>query len=249
MHCWYSSGGIAQNHVNCLLHKFIANNIQIEYIEEFIREVRLPIGNRIGKSFLSTRMSNGGAFRGYAGECIDAMYGISLFVEYALRITEKIVELIDDVRCFRLLMSISDMLATRSPLIADALDSASTEYHIHLYALYPDACKIKLHFDKHTPDDIRKWQRILTCFGPEAAHKFTNQVMLHAYKRSTYTATSYALHHAVSASQNPFTYREEYLSGKIRTFEDNDAVCSLRLEAAPTLPFGFIPTQIRCSRC
>ena len=77
MHCWYSSGGIAQNHVNCLLHKFIANNIQIEYIERFIREVRLPIGNRIGKGFLTARMSDGGAFRGYAGDCIDAMFGIS----------------------------------------------------------------------------------------------------------------------------------------------------------------------------
>ena len=26
MHCWYSSGGIAQLHVNCLLQKFIANH-------------------------------------------------------------------------------------------------------------------------------------------------------------------------------------------------------------------------------
>ena len=162
---------------------------------------------------------------------------------------KKNVELDDDIRCLKLLMRISDMLATRSPLMADDLESATTEYHIRLYALYPDACKIKLHFVKHTPDDIRKWQRILTCFGPEAAHKFTNQVMLHAYKRSTYTATSYALHHAVSASQNPFTYREEYLSGMIRTFDDEDAELSLMWEAAPTLPVGFIPTQIRCSRC
>jgi len=46
MHCWYSSGGIAQLHVNCLLQKFIANHISIADIERFIREVRLPIGSR-----------------------------------------------------------------------------------------------------------------------------------------------------------------------------------------------------------
>ena len=145
-------------------------------------------------------------------------------------------------------MRISDMLATRSPLIADALETAQIEYHIRLYALYPEACKFKLHFVKHTPNDIRTWQRILTCFGPEAAHKFTNQVMLHAYERSAYTATSYALHHAVSASKNPFTYREEHLSGKIRTIRDEAAVVSVVLEAVPTLPSGFMPTAIRCSR-
>ena len=168
--------------------------------------------------FVTHRMTDGGAFRGYAGDCIDAMFGITLFIDHILHSTVKYDELADDVRCFRLLMRISDMLATRSPLIADDLESATTEYHIRLYALYLDACKFKLHFVNHTPNDIRTWQRILTCFGPEAAHKFTNQVMLHAYKRSTYTATSYA----VSASKNPFTYREEYLSGKIRTFEDED---------------------------
>ena len=46
MHCGYSSGGIAQLHVNCLLQKFIANRISIADIDLFIREVWMPVGNR-----------------------------------------------------------------------------------------------------------------------------------------------------------------------------------------------------------
>ena len=125
MHCWYSSGGIAQLHVNCLLHKFSEHEIALEDVERFIRKVRMPVGNRIPLGFLTVRMTDGGALRGYAGDCIDAMFGVSLFIDYVLSQTEKNVELADDVRCFKLLMRISDMLATRSPLIADALETAN----------------------------------------------------------------------------------------------------------------------------
>ena len=52
MHCWFSSGGIGQLHVNCLLQKFIAHGIDIESVEQFVREVRLPQGNKLQLVFL-----------------------------------------------------------------------------------------------------------------------------------------------------------------------------------------------------
>ena len=154
----------------------------------------------------------------------------------------------DDVHCFRLLVKNSDMLATRSPLIADSLEDAQNEYHECLYALYPEACKFKTHYVKHTPNDIRKWKKVLTCFGPEAFHKFTNQVMQHSYKRSTFTATSYALHHAVASAKDPLTFREEYLSGTIRRIEALQTEMSVVAAAFPSLPSDAIPIAVHCSR-
>ena len=249
MHCWFSSGGIGQLHVNCLLHKFIAHGIDIECVEQFAREVRLPQGNRLWLGFLADRMTAGSAFRGYAGDCIDAIFGITLFIDYVLSQTPLYAVLSDDIHCFRLLVKISDMLATRSPLIADSLEVAQNEHHKCLYALYPEACKYKMHYVKHTPDDIRKWNKVLTCFGPEAFHKFTNQVMHHANKRSTFTATSYALHHAVASAKDPLTFREEYLSGKIRRIAASTKAELLVVAAAfPSLPSDAIPIEVHCSR-
>ena len=72
-----------------------------------------------------------------------------------------------------------------------------------------------MHYIKHTPSDIRKWQTVLTCFSAEALRKYTNHVMRHAYRRATFTATAYALHRAVSAAEDPLTFREEYLSDHV----------------------------------
>ena len=248
MHCWFSSGGIGQLHVNCLLHKFIAHGIDIECVEQFVREVWLPQGCRLELVFLTNRMTDGGAFRGYAGDCIDAIFGITLFIDYVLSQTPLFAVLSDDVHCFRLLVKISDMLATRSPLIADSLEDAQNEYHKCLYALHPEACKFKIHYVKHTPNDIRKRKKVLTCFGPEAFHKFTNQVMQHSYKRSTFTATSYALHHAVASAKDPLTFREEYLSGTIRRVEALQTEMSVVAAAFPSLPSDAIPIAVHCSR-
>ena len=72
--------------------------------------------------------------------------------------------------------------------------------------------------------------------------------MLHAFKRCTYTATSYALHHAVSAAEDPLTFREEYLSGKIREVTDLQTEISVVSAAVASLPSGVIPTAVHCSR-
>ena len=133
------------------------------------REVRMPAGSTISPVFLTSRMVDGGAFKRYAGECIDAMAGMSLFIDYILTQTDKYAELADDVQCFQLLVRISDMLTTRSTLIADELEQAQTEYCRRLYAVYPNACKYKMHDVKHTPSSIRKWKKVLTCLRSSLA--------------------------------------------------------------------------------
>ena len=80
-------------------------------MERFAREVLLPEGSRIPLGFVTARMTDGGAFRGSAGECIDAVFGISLLMDYVLPQPRKFAELFDDVHCFRLLVRIIDRWA------------------------------------------------------------------------------------------------------------------------------------------
>jgi hypothetical protein len=158
MHCIFASGGVGQYECNGILLALTNHGLTIQEIDEWIRNITLPPGRKLRKNFLEDRFvkDDGSHFRGFAGECIDAIVCINMFIDYVLMCTALATTLAKHFKCFRLLKRITDMLASKSYLIVAALDAAVEEHHHLFLELYPNMAKPKLHYIRHVPNSIKK---------------------------------------------------------------------------------------------
>ena len=186
--------------------------------------------------------------RGFAGDCMDCIAALSMFIRFVLSATHLAVKFEKHFECFACLKMITDIFICKSMAALVTLEKTQAKHHRLFLELYSALAKPKLHYARHIGPRIRELGTFLACFNFEHEHTYTKSVMRTAFRNSTKTALSYSLHRLVAAALAVKTFTEVYLAGNIKAIVDPVAQMSLWIQISGSFPDHEYPTAIMFSR-
>ena len=182
MHCFISSGGIAQYHLNQYVLACKNEGFGVSEVSDFVqKEVQFPTASK-KPPCIASRMRED-HLHTFAGETLSILAGLALWNDVKLKPSGKLPmhsECLDKLVRVIDLLKMGDKVAKKLP----DLKLAIREY-ISLYTeLYPDCCTPKgVHFPYHMPQQIEDHGVNLSTFAPERAHKAAKRQANHMFNK------------------------------------------------------------------
>ena len=217
VHCWVSSGGIGQWHLNAFLFKIMAVlDMTAEELDVFAVSCKLPKGvPNLQRHFFLHRIRENSHFRGFASEMLAAIDVVGMLVQNLE--LEKVDELAQHVECFKQL-HITIAALKRGGETDLPIAARGTERHHQLFRiLYPDLCIPKLHYCWEVIQSWRYWETLANCFSAEAEHQEPKRVFQFAYNDPCRTALAYGVYSMLDGIMNDDVYKPMHLAGDVKS--------------------------------
>jgi hypothetical protein len=185
MHCLVASGGIAQYQVNQLLRALCTIGIGLKDVDAFFSQIALPSGrSKLTRNFCQDRVVDKAEahIRAFASEMISLVQMLGIFADAVVKPAGGLPRhtlCLDRVRELLAILVMGDEACRYTARLKELLH----EHHVLYLELYSDCIKPKLHFVKHCVDCMQRFQRNLSCFGPERKHKDAKAVASYAYNK------------------------------------------------------------------
>jgi hypothetical protein len=242
MHNWRASSGVAQYHLNEFIRIILMHGITLTQLDEYTVTIVQPKSHtKLGKRFFEDRYvaKPGKHFRAFSGEMLTAVQIIGQWSDAVfapLHIADPHVD------AFNLLRNILDLLTMGTEVLPrlDLLRRLLQSHHDKYLTLYPGCAKPKLHYARHLPDDIQRWQALLSCWAPERKHKHSKQLGNSCYKSMVRTMLSYDTRAFYKRILDPNIVEPYFLRPPVRDQELADgrvASCS-RMMSTPSGTFS-----------
>ena len=238
MHNLLTSSGVGQYQCNGFTRCALAHGKSLKELDDFAQTIVLPpSSSKIRNTFFRDRYTKkeGGSLKGFAGECAIAVQVLSW---YARTVLEPEGIMVEECVCMHLLEKIIELYSMQDSALHYHADLTLTvnQHHKLFVALHPGLCKKKGHYGLHTPDDIWKFQRLLSCFAPERFHKLVKARAASCFKGGgcmefaiTKTIISQMLSMVVASP-----YGQAYIAVKPRPVPEMNYL-AMELCALPTL--------------
>ena len=191
--CWdaqhsiWSSGGVGQYVCNQFIHDLTANGLNIPQIDDFIRYVVHPRGEK-WKAPLSERIrpGNNKHIRAFAGETVLLITSLTMLCEMVIVPTGQLpgqrllIQFLFTIQC---LILMSDFALPHM----DLLDELLEEFHKLFLHFYGACAKPKLHYMRHLARLYKAFGHVITCFSAERHHRASKSIAAFSFNRMTST--------------------------------------------------------------
>ena len=207
MHSIYASGGLAQFQCNDFICAVEAIGVPIASLQSFCEEVALPSGLRI-RAQLAERVRKEAPFhlKAFASEMLDIIVCLNAFCDMVL-VPEGMLPA--ETACMGYLWNVTLLLLNmgdRAHVFQELIDRRVSEWLQALRDLCPRTYKPKFHYTKHINKALRKWGKIMTCFGAERHHRITKQIAAWCYKHADMSMLRRALLRIVYRVRKPLLF-------------------------------------------
>ena len=195
MHCLVASGGTWQYAVNSIILDIKGAGVSLDTLGSWFSLVNGPKQGytKLRKHFLRDRIVEkaGSHIRAYAAELLSVVACLSWFVSLVLIPAGVLLE--QSYLAIDMQFSLEILLGNRWDLSA-RLDAVLLKIHVRLANLYPSNIKQKMHYTRHLPEMIRRFERIFSCFPGERMHKHSKKIAAFSFNNCTSTMLGYELH-------------------------------------------------------
>jgi hypothetical protein len=225
MHCWCSSGGVGQHHVNQYVLAIQATfKMSLQELDVFAQQVILPSHcSKLTKTFFTDRIVDKSCahLKGFAADVLSAVHVLGILTQVLVRPSGLLAE---NVVCFQKLQLIFAIYKRAAVEDIPKARAAVLDHHELYCTLYPDCKKPKVHQGGHVNDSWEEFQVLISCFGAEADHKHPKRIFNFAYNDSCSTALHYGLRELFAGIADPHTFEPTFLGGKVHA---SDVVAQL----------------------
>ena len=234
MHNLVASGGVAQYQCNqfCLAldgHE----NFSLAALDEFTSSVKFPRGReKLGRGFFQQRVVVGpkACLRGFAGEVLTAFCVLGLFCELVLLPSGQLPE---HASLIVLMCEILELLQMSDAAVPHAgrLEDLMEQYHREYMVVMPQCRKPKLHYMHHTPRQMRKFGKCVSCFAPERYHRMNKGWLNHIYRHMEVALAVRNADDLVNHMKQASSFEPIHLVGALRAINGRDVAADLLVRA------------------
>ena len=177
MHCYLTSGGIAQIVLNEVLLRLEKAALPLSMLDEFARAVRAcSTSEKLPRGFFQQRVNRGdGHMKAFASETIMALFVLDTFCSMSLDKHGIDKPLSDCVHCLAKIVGVLSSGDKAKEAVGELLLNM-VQFHDMVISLFGDKfIKIKTHLAYHIPNSIDKIGSNLSCFSCERRVRLVKQ--------------------------------------------------------------------------
>lgn len=183
MHVLVAAGGVAQYELNEFAKLIKASGLPLSAIDTFGQVIVLPKArSKLPKKFWQDRVNTeeNSHLKCFAAEVLVAVSILNLFAKEVLAPDGILPE---HGRCLSLLADAIDILSQQDEALnlIDELQATVDQHAVCYKRLYPACCKPKGHYLMHLPNLLLKFEKNLSCFGPERKHRAVKTLAAHVF--------------------------------------------------------------------
>jgi hypothetical protein len=215
-HTVVGSGSVAQLELNGMLRVLISKNIPLTSVDDWTRNICLPKSlEKLRKGFFRSRYAkrDGAHFRCFASECITAVMMLGLFLDVVVAPLDLGLEV--HLQCFTLLRIMITLLQDGNFSSLPCFEQAARTHHTLFNHVYWNLSKNKLHGIMHIVDAWKRWEKLLSCFGPERHHKIMKRALGFCYNRCDKSSLAYDVRRFMTKIHDASALQQFHVGGNI----------------------------------
>ena len=120
------------------------------------------------------------------------------------------------LQCFTLLRIMITLLQDGNFSSLPCFEQAARTHHTLFNQIYWNLSKNKLHGIMHIVDAWKRWQKLLSCFGPERHHRNMKRTLLFCYNRGDKSSLAYDVRKFMTKIHDASAFQQFHLGGTIR---------------------------------
>ena len=210
-HNLVASGGVLQYQFNQLLFELNRLGISPASVDEFV--YILPKSHtKLKSTFFNDRFVKHPRkhLRAFGSEMFSAASKLALFMAV---VVDPIPALPQHSALLRLARRMLELLLLGDRVLGllNELDTTIKEHHVLYKQLLPQCMKPKVHYNRHLPEHMRRYQVNISCLPAERKHKMPKQRAAHCFRRFHKTLLTQEVYAMTQALKDDSAYQKDRL--------------------------------------